>query len=314
LRFPASDIPIQARQLFLTNAVRAIADVASTPVPIVPQIGPLTGRALDLSHTFLRSASLLHVEYLRNMGVRSSLTVSIVVEERLWGMIACHHHAPRPIDCLTRSVCEMVARNLALQVGLWDANATRRSRLRSHDLLDDYADRREGSASPADAESLAAAQFVDLLDADGVIARIDGVVSVHGVAPSEKALHPIIRKLRTLALRGVASSDTLRALDDSAESYAREASGALYIALNERTADYLLFVRRELIETVTWAGNPDKSVSADTAGRLHPRKSFAAWQQTVHGQARPWSDVDIENARALRGQLRHLQDARRLRE
>ena len=130
LRFPASDIPAQVRQLFLLNPLRAIADIDATAVPVVPDVGPLTGRPLDLMRSFLRSSSRIHLEYLRNMGVQSSLTVSIIVGARLWGMITCHHTAPRRLDWSTRSVCELIGRTLALLVALRMDNAA----LRSHGI------------------------------------------------------------------------------------------------------------------------------------------------------------------------------------
>jgi light-regulated signal transduction histidine kinase (bacteriophytochrome) len=97
LRFPAGDIPPPVRQLFLINPVRAIVDIDAAPVPIIPEIGVLTGRPLDLTRSALRSASPIHLEYMRNMSVQASQTVSIIVEHRLWGLIACHHHAPRRV-------------------------------------------------------------------------------------------------------------------------------------------------------------------------------------------------------------------------
>ncbi len=115
-------------------------------------------------------------------------------------------------------------------------------------------------------------------------------------------------------MRGIASADKLSALDANAEGYRNKASGALYIGINERTNEYLLFLRRELVETVQWAGNPDKAVNADATGKLHPRASFAAWLETAHGRARPWSDLELDSARALRVQARHAQDVQKLRE
>jgi light-regulated signal transduction histidine kinase (bacteriophytochrome) len=314
MSFPASDIPAQARQLFLINSVRAIADIDSTPVAIVPEIGPTTRRPLDMTLTFLRSPSPVHVEYLRNIGIRSSLAVSIVVEKRLWGMIACHHHVPRAIDCSTRAVCDMIARNLALQVALRNAEEAKQSRLSSAEQLEGYAEAVEGSNAGVNAESLREARFLDLFDADGLVTCLGGIVSSLGVAPAPESLLSVITKLQTIALRGIASSDMLRALDERAESFSGEASGALYIGLSKQSGDYLLFLRRELIATVIWAGNPDKAVNVDLAGKLHPRRSFAAWQETVRGRARPWSGQDLENARSLRTQLLYLRNAEKLRE
>jgi diguanylate cyclase (GGDEF)-like protein len=309
LRFPASDIPVQARRLFLINPLRVIADVTSTPVPIVPQIGPLTGRPLGLTRSSLRSASPLHIEYLRNMGVQSSMTVSIIVQGRLWGMIACHHPVPHPMENSTRSVCELVGQMLASQVALRIDNAALQARLTSRKLLETYMTSIEGATSQADPHSLEGTRLMELLDADGLIFRIEGVVTSHGAVVEEELLIPIIGKLRNLSLRGIASSNMLRALDQSAESYASSISGALYLGLTDDGSDYLVLLRRELIETVTWAGNPDKAISADAHGALRPRTSFAAWQETVRGRSRPWSGLELENASLLREHLMRLSEA-----
>jgi light-regulated signal transduction histidine kinase (bacteriophytochrome) len=314
LHFPASDIPPQARRLFVTNPVRAIADIGSEPVPLVPVIGPLTGRPLDMTHTFLRSPSPVHVEYLRNMGVAASLAISIVVDERLWGVIACHHYAPRPIDCLTRSVCELIARNLSLQITLRNSNAMWHARQAARKLVDGYAEHLEQVDGRVDGASLQDSLFLDLMDADGMVAYIDGVVTLHGTTVEHDALLPVIGKLRESATRGIAGSNNLSALDPGANAFATDVSGALLLDLGKRSKDYVLFVRSEFIRSVDWAGNPDKSVGADVHGKLHPRASFAAWRQTVRGRARPWTDVELDGALFLREQLCHLRDLARIRE
>lgn len=313
LRFPATDMPAQARELFLLNPLRAIADVNAAQVAITPEIGPRTARPLDMTHTFLRSASAIHLEYLRNMGVRASMAISIVVKGRLWGMVSCHHHTPRHVDCSTRAICEMIARNLALQMSIRQAEAAQRSQLASRELLEEYADDLEESGGCVDAKSLGGPRFLELFDADGLVSKLGGVVAVQGVAASQAALLPVIEKLKNLAVRGIASSDKLSALDASAIDYRSKASGALFIGTNERTDEYLLFLRREFVETVKWAGNPDKAVNTDAAGKLHPRASFAAWQETVHGRSRPWGEAELDSARGLRALVRHSQDVQRLR-
>jgi light-regulated signal transduction histidine kinase (bacteriophytochrome) len=313
LRFPSTDMPAQARELFLANPLRAIADVESAQVPITPEIGSHTGRPLDMTHTFLRSASAVHLEYLRNMGVRASMAISIVFKGRLWGMVACHHHTPRHVDCSTRAICEMIARNLALQMSIRNADAAQRSQLASRELLEDFADDLEDSGGCVDAPSLGGPRFLELFDADGLVSYLGGVVASQGVSAPHPALLPVIERLKKLAVRGIASSEKLSALDPGAESYRSEASGALYIGINERTGEYLLFLRRELVETVRWAGNPDKAVNTDAAGTLHPRASFAAWLETAHGRARPWTEPELDSARGLRAQVRHSQDVQKLR-
>jgi diguanylate cyclase (GGDEF)-like protein len=142
---------------------------------------------------------------------------------------------------------------------------------------------------------------------------VDGFLSCQGVTVSEELLLPVIAKLRNVSVRGIASSNMLVDLDPGSASYAIEASGALYIGLTEETGDYLLLLRRELVETVVWAGNPDKASSLDESGRLHPRTSFAAWKETVRGHSLPWSDLELENASFVREQLLRLRESEKLR-
>jgi diguanylate cyclase (GGDEF)-like protein len=312
-RFPASDIPAQARRLFLLNRLRMIANVGSAPVPIVPEIGPLTGRPLDLTRSGLRSASPVHIEYLKNMGVGSSMTVSIVVERRLWGMIACHDPEPHRVDSVTRSVCELIGEMLASQIALRTDNAALGQRLSSHKLLEKCMTDLEAAKSLADA-AFARVRLLNLFDADGLISRIDDVVTSQGAIIDEETLLPAIGKLRQTASRGIATSHMLSALEPGAAEYAGRISGALYISLSDWNGDYLLLVRRELIETITWAGNPDKAVNSDGGGTLRPRTSFAAWRETVRRRSRPWTELELENAHVLRELLARLGEARRLRQ
>jgi two-component system, chemotaxis family, sensor kinase Cph1 len=314
LRFPASDIPPQVRQLFLINTLRMIADVDATPVDIVSADEPLTGRSLDLSHSVTRWPAPVHLEYLRNMGVQASLTISIIVERRLWGLITCHHPEPRRLDRSTRSVCELIGEAFASQVNLRIDNEALQARLTSRKLLEKCMAEIEATESLFVAGHFQGASLLDLLDADGIIANIDGFLSYEGVTPEEDLLLPVISILRNLSFRGISSSDKLSDLYSAALSYSAEASGALYVGLTDGSSDYLLLLRRELVKTVIWAGDPNASVSADEQGQLHPRSSFAAWQQTVRGRSRPWRELEIESAGVLRELLLRLQGAEKLRE
>ncbi len=315
LRFPASDIPPQARRLFLLNRLRTIVDAAAAAAPIVPGTWPMTGRPLDLTYSSLRSAAPVHLEYLRNMGVQSSMTISIIVGQQLWGMIACHHASPRHVGCSTRAVCELIVKFLGSQVALRIDNAALQLRLKSRNLL--YNHMAGIDASHVYADHFEDPGLLELFGADGLFSRIDGVVSSHGFTAPEEVLLPVAEKLRQLAPRGVASSHMIGEIDPRAASSASQVSGALYMAMNEpglttESGDFLLFLRREVVETVLWAGNPDKSVSTDEQGKLRPRASFHAWQETVRGRSRPWGELEVESARFLREQLLRLRETQRL--
>ena len=311
LRFPASDIPPQVRRLFLINPLRTIADIDAKPVAIVPAIGPLTERPLDLTRSALRSAAPIHIEYLRNMGVQATMTISVVVEKRLWGMIACHDPRPRRLDHATRSVCELIGQSLASQVALRTDNAALQSRLASRSALESYMGRIEASRSLADTEHLQSPRLLQFFDADGFISCLEGVVFAQGITPEQALMLPVIGKLRGLSMRGVASSRELSELDPGAAEYSSQASGAMYLGLNG-DCDYLLFLRQELVETVSWAGNPHQAVSTDEQNALHPRASFAIWSETVRGRSRRWTESQLEGASLLREQLLRVRDAQKL--
>jgi len=311
LRFPATDIPPQARQLFVVNALRTIEDVDAETVPIIPEVGSVTGNSLDLTHSLLRSASPIHLEYLRNMDVKSSMTVSIIVEGELWGMIACHHRRPHPVDRSTRSIAVLIAQTCASQVKLRIDNATLQKRVESRDALERYLTEIEGSKDSLGVH-LQSSRILDLVDADGLLSRVDGVVAYNGVTAQCDSMLPTLSQLRSLATRGIASSQSLGGTELSAALNSSRASGALYVDLGESTGDYLLFLRRELLENVVWAGNPHEAVSVDALNRLHPRASFAAWGETVRGLSRAWTTIELENARYLREQLLRLKGARQL--
>ena len=308
--FPAGDIPPQVRRLFLSNVIRAIVDIDAIPAPITPDISPVTGRALDLTYSALRSASPIHLEYLRNMGVQSSLTVSIIVKGQLWGMIACHNARAHRVARSTRSVCELIAETMAAEVALRADNAALQTRQTGRDLIDKVVAGIETSESFVEAVRSEGARLLNLFDADGLVSSIDGVLVCQGTTTETEQLVPALDRLRSLASHGVASSNELGKLDSDLAAYASFASGALFIDLGEAAGDYLLFLRRELVETIAWAGNPNKNVVADQHNRLHPRKSFEAWQETVRGFSRPWKETELENGLLLREHLLRLRDAR----
>jgi chemotaxis family two-component system sensor kinase Cph1 len=192
-------------------------------------------------------------------------------------------------------------------------NAALQSRLTSRKAIERHIEAVEASESLAQAWQATGAQLLDLLAADGLVACFDGSIRYLGAPVAEELLQPVIAKLQSISVRGIASSNMLGALDPSAASYASKASGALYIGLIEGSGDYILLLRREFAETLVWAGNPDKAASLDEQGRLRPRHSFAAWKENVRGRSLPWSDLELENASFLREQAIRWREAEMLR-
>jgi diguanylate cyclase (GGDEF)-like protein len=302
LRFPATDIPEQARRLYLKNPLRLIPDVAYTPSPLVSEQGA-TSSTVDLSGAILRSVSPYHLEYLHNMGVRATLTVSIVIGGRLWGMIACHHNSTRRLDYGRRAVCALLGHMLAWQLASRLDAEDLQKQLRGNDLL---AKLNTGLIAQSELAAALVAGSKDLLElfaAQGCAIRIDGTTSLVGRGlPPDAVLAQLAATLHDEAQDGVATSHDVGRLCPPAAHYARNASGALFIALSEGGHDYLICFRDELIQSVQWGGDP-RTPATEHAGKLHPRTSFSLWRETVREQSRRWSKSDVITGQSLRQRI-----------
>lgn len=298
--FPATDIPQQARMLYLRNTIRIISDASGATVPILPELDA-SGEPLDLSLAHLRSVSPVHCEYLRNMGVAASMSISVIADGRLWGLIACHHYAPRILTMAERIAAELFGQFFSLHLtalkqrrSLATANEARRAldrflRLASHQSEIDVVLR----------ENLP--DFSRLMPCDGIGLWVNGRWSGHGLTAPDAAIPALARFVASVAEGRVWATHALSRHHAPAEAYHADASGLLAIPISQIPRDYLMFFRKELIHTLDWAGNPEKSYETGPLGdRLTPRKSFAIWKETVDRQAQPWTDADRDIAEATR--------------
>ncbi|SFM31355.1 ATP-binding protein [Methylobacterium pseudosasicola] len=303
LRFPASDIPAQARELYRRNRMRIIPDAGYAPVPILPAATP-SGKPLDLSQSVLRSVSPVHVEYMRNMGTMASMSVSILIDGALWGLISCHNAQPRRVPLHARNACDVLAQIFALQLSARERGAQAEQRL----ALGQVQARLLGFMAEEDS-------FVDglLKHPDDVLALVNAsgaaVVTADrcrlmGATPEE---HDVRAMYDWLSARGdtddVFVSEALSETIPGAAAYADRASGLLAISISKKYASYILWFRPEVVRTVKWGGNPVKPAVPDPEGgpdRLHPRKSFEIWKETVQGRSLPWSVTEVEAAGDLR--------------
>ena len=302
LRYPASDIPAQARALYATNWMRLIPDAGYQRVPLDPPT--IDGRPLDLSGAMLRSVSPVHLEYLANMGVVSSMSISLIDDGRLWGLIACHHYAgPHRPSYADRVAAEFLGRTASLllpttvaageQSGVVEV-AHRQAQLAA--LVGRTP--RELSAALADGEVTA----LDLLPASGAAVRLNGQLRLLGTTPPADRVEPLVR---ALLAAGTPVTDAVGRVVPEAGDLADTASGVLAVEVAGGRDDFLAWFRPETVHEVTWGGNPYTSKTAETeAGpRLSPRRSFDAWSETVRGTAQPWRPHEVEAARTLAADL-----------
>ncbi|QDL95996.1 GAF domain-containing protein [Rhodopseudomonas palustris] len=304
--FPASDIPQQARLLYLKNAIRVISDSSGASSRIVPELDA-SGAALDLSFAHLRSVSPVHLEYLRNMGVSASMSLSIIIDGALWGLIACHHYEPRIVPMAQRVAAEMFADFFSLHFTAVHHQRRFQASLRTRRTLDELTSQMSFDASVDDFLRDNLRRIADLIPSDGVGLWMNGVWAAHGSTPPAEALPAIMQLLTGRAGSEIVATHALSDRIVAASDYAQAAAGMLAIPLSQTARDYLLFFRKEQVQTLDWAGDPNKTYDTGPLGdRLTPRSSFAIWKEQVEGQSIPWSGDDRDTAATIQVGLREV--------
>ena len=305
LRFPASDIPTHARELYRLNRLRIIPDAHYTPVPIVPALSPVDGAPLDMSFAALRSVSPMHLEYMRNMGALASMSVSILVDGKLWGLASCHNAAPRRLNAQSRSVCDLLGKVLSQHIGARDrtAYAARRIELKQieGELLARLANAESLQQGLRDSPGL----WLSLTSATGAAVLHDNHTYLVGETPPMDRVQALARQLQEQRELDRFVTDSLGSRWPEFADIAQQASGLLAISISQLHPSYIMWFRAEVARTIAWAGNPLKPVepSGDT---LHPRASFATWSETVQGRSLPWAAADIDSAYDFRNAMVNL--------
>jgi light-regulated signal transduction histidine kinase (bacteriophytochrome) len=303
LHYPASDIPPQARAMYEKSWIRLISDVAYTPVPIVPTDLPLTGQPLDLTYATLRSVSPIHCEYLRNMGVRASMSISLLRDGKLWGMVACHHYSgPHAPSYGVRSAAEFLGVALSARlVAQVEEDLVAESRRASGVLA-----RLVGASRDEDVQLAQALTRTDdllaLVPADGLVVSAGGDLVTRGRVPDPQACQALATWVGALDEDRVLVTDHLAAEPGAPE--VPDVAGVLAIALPDGGA--VLWLREEVVRTVDWGGDPSTKAMVVPHGdgaRLGPRQSFDLWREQVRGRSLPWDDRHAVSAADLRVHL-----------
>lgn len=303
LRYPATDIPRQARALYVRNVLRVIADLQDPGARIMPE-KDISGQQIDLSMSVLRSVSPVHIEYLSNMGVRASLSISVICEGRLWGLIACHHYDTLRPTLEQRTAAELFGRMFSMMLESREREEAAAYEQRSRAITD-----RLMAVVAQDAELLHNPEWIGETIAaavpnDGIGVYLDGRISLSGMVPNETQFRALIRDLSTGAASQIVITDNLSRLHPAAAAYAERAAGMLAIPISRSPRDYVILFRNEKVRSVRWAGDPQKAMEEDSNGvRLSPRKSFEAWRQLVQGVSEPFTAAEQRVAEAVRTSL-----------
>lgn len=303
LHYPASDIPQQARRLYTLNMLRLIADVNYAPTLLTPAVDPTTNHPLDMSHCVLRSVSPIHVQYLKNMGVSSSMSVSLLHRGELWGLIACHHYSPYFVPYDTRTACEFLGQVISLQITARAETEAAADRARARDVLARLVELMAGDEAPQVALTQHDPTPLNLIDGGGAAICHGADIQSLGATPEPAELLRLIEWIAAaIGEEGVFATDRLSTLFPEAEAYKAIASGVLAVTVPPTQKYWALWFRPEVIQTVDWAGDPNKpaAIPSGEVPRLSPRGSFALWRETVQGRSLPWLPISLETAQEFR--------------
>ena len=300
LHYPASDIPEQARILYQRNWLRIIADINAKPAALF-STATHNAALLDLSMSVLRSVSPIHIEYLRNMGVGASMSVSILRDGKLWGLFACHHYSPRYISFEKRTAAELFGQMFSWIVEGREREGDVAYETRAHQIQERLIE----TAASHEHSQRAIVDFIGdyrkMIDCDGIAVWSDDKITLQGETPTEDEVKDLVAFINRTSPGRIFASAEIAKVYAAGESFRDRAAGFLAIPISRTPRDCLIFFRREILRSVNWAGAPDKVYDEGPNGpRLTPRKSFELWQETVRGQSTPWTSADLRIAEGLR--------------
>jgi light-regulated signal transduction histidine kinase (bacteriophytochrome) len=296
LNFPASDIPKQARELYKVNKVRMLYDRDHETARLVCRTVQDLEKPLDLTYSYLRAMSPIHIKYLANMAVRSSMSISINAFDELWGLVSCHAYGSKgtrvsfPIRKMCRLVGETASRNIE--------RLSYASRLQARKLINTV----PTSKNPSGYIIASSEDLLKLFDADFGMLSIKDETKVLGHVDETQEALALLEYLRLRRLTAVtATQDLKEEFPDLRYSPGfHHIAGLLVVPLSSGGNDFIVFFRRGQLREVKWAGNPyEKFVKEGTEGYLEPRKSFKTWSETVVGKCRDWTEEEIETAAVL---------------
>lgn len=305
LHYPATDIPEQSRAMFLKHKVRVITDVNYKPVPLKPELSPHNGAPVDLTRSNLRAVSPIHIEYLKNMEVGASLSASIAVKGKLWGLIACHHREAKFVDHYQRESCRFLAQMLSTEITLLEAHHFLKRRKISEGRRKKLVAQMQQSDNIAEALTEGKIKLIDLIFGGGATFFLKDRFYFCGETPNEEQVEYLLENLLKKEPKSLFFTHHLSALFPQAEEYADVASGVLSLRVSENK--YIIWFRPEVLQTINWGGNPNKKgFYNEEKKRISPRKSFQKFSEKLTGTSEPWQDFDLSIARSLREDISHI--------
>jgi len=295
LHYPHTDIPPQARDLYMSNLLRLITDIDYTPVPIYT-IDDAEHKNLDLSLAILRSTSPMHVQYLHNMGVGASLTISLIYKKKLWGLIACHHYSPKNLSPELRLAAQLQGHFITSQIDVRQASEEYELSKRINQALDKVNNYTLSNATILH-DFINSEDLLSLCNASGVSVLFNGTIYKSGLTPANNEILQLASWLAVYSNQSSFSTNKLIDFLPEAKNMCESTSGIIYHSLKIESDNCIIWYRPETKTEVNWAGDPTKSIIKDAKG-LYPRNSFALWKEVVECMSKPWLQPELTTAAA----------------
>jgi light-regulated signal transduction histidine kinase (bacteriophytochrome) len=305
LNYPASDIPQQARELYRQNWLRLIPDVDYHAAEIIPAINPITQSALDMSGAVLRSVSPIHIEYLHNMGVTASMSISILKNKQLWGLIACHHHSPKYVPYEIRTACEFLGQIASAEISNKEDNEDYESRIELKNVLTKLLEYMSIEESLIGGLTEYQPSLLNLVNARGAAIFFEDEYVLLGNTPKIEDIQKLLEWVTHSGNEEIFCTNCLSQFYPEAEKFSDVASGLIALSISKFPKNYILWFKPEVLQTVNWGGNLQKPVEITENGslRLSPRKSFQLWKETVRLKSLPWKQCEVDAVREFRSAI-----------
>ncbi|MBD2355979.1 GAF domain-containing protein [Tolypothrix sp. FACHB-123] len=306
LHYPATDIPVQARNLYKRGILRFAPNLTATAVKLVPLDNPITQQPLDLSLSVLRSVDSCCIEYYQNMGITGILVIALIQDQKLWGLISCHHHTPQHLSHEMRQICAFLGRIVSSELTHKVNELELDYQVKLKSLQSEFIESISQADNFIDALIKPEIRLLDVVSASGAAVCLDNEITLVGTTPAIEQVRAVIEWADDQIKDNLFATNSLPQLYPESVAFKDTASGLLLLRISQVRRYYILWFRPEVIQTVNWAGNPNQAVQVtevDGTVSLSPRKSFAKWQQTVRLTSLPWKECELDSAIALRNAI-----------
>lgn len=303
LHYPASDIPKQARELYKVNLTRLIANVHTPPAAILTIAD--NEAPLDMTNSHLRAVSPIHIQYLKNMGVESSFSISLIYKTELWGLIACHNYSPRFIDYRSRESAKLIGQILSSALEFRQDEENQQVQELFKSAVDQLSRLMLKDNNIDDALTAHSVNLLNAVDAPGAALIFENNITKLGITPNDQQITGLVAWLKNNIAENFYYTEQLPAEYPEAALFRNVASGIMVTTLSREMGEYVIWFKPEQMETITWAGNPEKPVEVNAGGvsQLSPRHSFEAWSQTVTGTSKSWTNEEVKSVVRLRSEI-----------